>query len=206
MKRVGITGQKGFIGSHLYNTLQFYPNEFERVPFEDAYFENEDTLAQFVAQCDVIVHLAAVNRHESEQVLYDTNVALTQKLIIALKKTESKAHVFISSSTQEERENLYGKSKRVARELLNDWAKNCGGKATGLIIPNVFGAFGKPFYNSFIATFCYQLTHGQTPTIATDAEVHLIYVQELVMFIINEIRAEKDTASLYVPHTSTQKV
>jgi len=97
MKRVGITGQKGFIGSHLYNTLQLYPNEFERVPFEDAYFESEDTLAQFVAQCDVIVHLAAVNRHESEQVLYDTNVALTQKLITALKKTESKAHVLLST-------------------------------------------------------------------------------------------------------------
>ena len=108
MKRIGITGQKGFIGSHLFNSLQLFPNEFECVPFEDVYFEKDETLYQFVAQCDVIVHLAAVNRHENQQVLYDTNVALTQKLVAALKKTESKAHVFISSSTQEEHENLYG--------------------------------------------------------------------------------------------------
>lgn len=206
MKRIGITGQKGFIGSHLFNSLQLFPNEFECVPFEDVYFEKDETLYQFVAQCDVIVHLAAVNRHENQQVLYDTNVALTQKLVAALKKTESKAHVFISSSTQEEHENLYGKSKRVARELLNDWAKNYGGRATGLIIPNVFGAFGKPFYNSFIATFCYQLTHGQSPIIATDAQVNLIYVHELTSLIINEIRTEKGTSALYVSHTSTQKV
>ena len=52
MKRVGITGQKGFIGSHLYNTLQLYPNEFKCIPFEDVYFESEDTLTQFVARCD----------------------------------------------------------------------------------------------------------------------------------------------------------
>ena len=206
MKRIGITGQKGFIGSHLYNSLQLFPDEFECVPFEDSYFEEEETLAKFVAQCDVIVHLAAVNRHENEQVLYDTNVALTQKLITALKKTKSKAHIFISSSTQEERENLYGKSKRVGRELLNDWAKNCGGKATGLIIPNVFGAFGKPFYNSFIATFCYQLTHQQPPSIATNAEVNLIYVQELISLIIEEIRTERSYPALEVAPTATRKV
>ena len=86
----------------------------------------------------------------------------------------------ISSSTQEERDNLYGKSKKEGRETLANWAEENGGKITGLIIPNVFGAFGKPFYNSFIATFCHQLTHGETPTIATDGEVKLIYVQELV--------------------------
>ena len=73
----------------------------------------------------------------------------------------------ISSSSQEERDNLYGKSKKEGREALANWAQENGGKITGLIIPNVFGAFGKPFYNSFISTFCYQLTHCETPTIAT---------------------------------------
>jgi UDP-2-acetamido-2,6-beta-L-arabino-hexul-4-ose reductase len=206
MKKIGITGQKGFVGSHLYNTLGLFPEEFERIDFQKDFFENEVEMDKFVAQCDVIVHLAAMNRHESEQVIYDTNVALANRLVESLKRTGSQAHVLMSSSTQEERDNLYGKSKKEGREAIVNWANENGGKATGLIIPNVFGAFGKPFYNSFVATFCYQLTHGETPTIANDGEVKLIYVQELVMQMINEIRSEKSTSELFVEPTTTKKV
>ena len=203
LKKIGITGQNGFVGKHLYNTLGLFSEEFERVDFQKEFFEDETKLDEFTAKCDVIVHLAAMNRHENEQVIYDTNIALAKHLVDSLKRTNSNAHILISSSTQEERDNLYGKSKREGREAIVNWAKENGGKVTGLIIPNVFGAFGKPFYNSFIATFCHQLTHGETPTIANDGEVKLIYVQELVMTIINEIRAEKSQPKLFVEATAT---
>ena len=204
--KVGITGQNGFVGKHLYNTLGLFPEEFERVDFQKEFFEDKTKLDEFTSKCDVIVHLAAMNRHESEQFIYETNVGLANQLVDSLKRTNSKAHVLISSSTQEERDNLYGKSKREGREAIVNWANENGGKVTGLIIPNVFGAFGKPFYNSFIATFCHQLTHGETPTIANDGEVKLIYVQELVMTIINEIRSEKSQPELFVEATATKKV
>ncbi len=206
MKKIGITGQEGFVGKHLYNTLGLSPEEFEPIPFERRFFEAEEKLDAFVSQCDVIVHLAAMNRHDSEQVIYDTNVALANQLVDSLKRTASKAHVLISSSTQEERDNLYGKSKREGREALVNWAKQSEGKISGLIIPNVFGAFGKPFYNSFIATFCYQLTHGEIPSIANDGEVKLIYVQELVDRIIEEIRNGNSSPELYIEPTATKKV
>jgi len=204
--KIGITGQNGFVGSHLYNTLGLFPEEFERIEFSRDFFENNQYLDAFVAKCDVIVHLAALNRHESDQVLYDTNVNLTVKLVDALKRTNSQAHVLISSSTQEERDNLYGRSKREGREALKSWSEGNGGKLTGLLIPNVFGSFGKPFYNSFIATFCYQLTHGETPTIATDGQVSLIYVQELVDFILEQIRKGEHKPICIVEPTSTKKV
>lgn len=206
MKKIGITGQNGFVGRHLYNTLGLFPDEFERVDFDKSFFEDETQLDQFVSGCDVIVHLAAMNRHESEQFIYETNVALAHKLVDSLKRTGSKAHVLISSSTQEERDNLYGKSKREGREAIVKWADENGGKVTGLIIPNVFGAFGKPFYNSFIATFCHQLTHNETPAIANDGDVKLIYVQELVSRIIDEIRSEQSNAELFIEPTATKKV
>ncbi|WBV61558.1 NAD-dependent epimerase/dehydratase family protein [Chryseobacterium camelliae] len=206
MKKIGITGQNGFVGRHLYNTLGLFPEDFQRIDFQKEHFEDEHKLDQFVSQCDVIVHLAAMNRHESEQFIYETNVGLAQKLVSSLKRTGSKAHVMISSSTQEERDNLYGKSKKEGREILANWAQENGGKITGLIIPNVFGAFGKPFYNSFIATFCHQLTHGETPTIATDGEVKLIYVQELVELIINEIKEGNSKAEYFVEPTAVKKV
>lgn len=204
--KIGITGQNGFVGSHLYNTIGLYASEFERIDFKKDYFENETELDNFVAQCDVIVHLAAMNRHDSEQVVYETNVALVNKLEASLKRTGSKAHVLISSSTQEERDNLYGRSKRQGREALRAWAEQSGGKLTGLLIPNVFGSFGRPFYNSFIATFCYQLTHGETPTIANDGQVALIYVQELVDFIVEQIRNGIHQPLCVVEPTSLKKV
>ena len=206
MKKIGITGQEGFVGKHLYHTLGLFTEEFERVPYNKSIFENENELDAFVSQCDVIVHLAAMNRHESEQVIYETNVGLVDKLIAALERTGSKAHVLISSSTQEERDNLYGKSKKEGREALVNWANTNGGKVTGLIIPNVFGAFGKPFYNSFIATFCYQLTHNQIPNVANDGEVKLIYVQELVAVILDEIRKGESKPQYFVEPTAVKKV
>ncbi|WP_404811711.1 NAD-dependent epimerase/dehydratase family protein [Capnocytophaga canimorsus] len=205
-KKIGITGQEGFVGKHLYHTLGLFTEEFERVPYNKSIFENENELDAFVSQCDVIVHLAAMNRHESEQVIYETNVGLVNKLIAALERTGSEAHILISSSTQEERDNLYGKSKKEGREALVNWANTNGGKVTGLIIPNVFGAFGKPFYNSFIATFCYQLTHNQTPNVANDGEVKLIYVQELVAVILKEIRKGESKAQYFVEPTAVKKV
>lgn len=206
MKKIGITGQNGFVGSHLYNTLGLSPEEFQRVDFKKEYFENLDKLDEFVAQCDVIVHLAAMNRHESEQFIYETNVGLVNQLVGSLKRTDSKAHVMISSSTQEERDNLYGKSKKQGREAFVSWAHENIGKVTGLIIPNVFGAFGKPYYNSFIATFCHQLTHGEIPIIANDGEVKLIYVQELVGIIVNEIREGRNKPEFFIEPTATKKV
>src|SRR5690606_16026438 len=71
---------------------------------------------------------------------------------------------------------------------------------------NVFGPFGQPEYNSFVATFCHKLTHGGQPVIDTDGEVKLIYVGELVHEIISKIRSGETEERYEVPHTSTHKV
>jgi UDP-2-acetamido-2,6-beta-L-arabino-hexul-4-ose reductase len=206
MLKIGITGQGGFVGTHLYNTIALFPQEFERVDFQKEFFENEDKLNEFVSQCDVIVHLAAMNRHNDPQVIYDTNLGLVQKLVKSLTATNSKAHVLFSSSTQEERDNLYGKSKKVGRELMINWANNSEGKFTGMIIPNVFGPFGHPNYNSVVATFCHKLSHNEIAIIETDGDLKLIYVGELVDAILSEIRSEKGKSELVVKHTSESKV
>ena len=182
--KVGITGQNGFVGRHLFNFLDL-KEEIELIPFSKSYFENQEELQKFVSECDAIVHLAAMNRHEDQQVIYDTNINLVKKLIKACRATDAKPHILISSSTQEERDNLYGKSKKEGRELLEKWAAENGSKTTGMVIPNVFGPFGKPFYNSFVATFCHQVARGEKPTIINDSSVQLIYVNELIDEIYN---------------------
>ena len=144
MIKIGITGQAGFIGTHLFNTLGLYPDKFERIPFEDEFFQDESKLNAFVAQCDVIVHLAAMNRHNDPEVLYQTNINLVKQLIAACESTNSIPHILFSSSTQEERDNRYGQSKKEGRELLEQWAIRNNAVFTGLVIPNVFGPFGNP--------------------------------------------------------------
>lgn len=182
--KYGITGQSGFIGTHLYNFLK-YNKAIEIVEFNDKYFDDTTELKQFVNQCDVIVHLAAMNRHQDENFIYETNMDLVKKLIIALEEENVTPHIIFSSSTQEEKNNLYGRSKTEGRILFENWAKKNRAKFTGLIIPNVFGPFGLPNYNSFIATFCYQLNNNIKPEINVDASVKLIYVQSLCEFIYN---------------------
>ena len=106
MIKIGITGQAGFIGTHLYNTLSLHPDKYIRIPFQDEYFQSEEALDTFVKKCDVIIHLAAMNRHNDPDVLYKTNIELVQKLIDAMERTDSKPYVIMSSSLQEERDNL----------------------------------------------------------------------------------------------------
>lgn len=206
MKKIGITGQNGFVGSHLYNTLGLYPDDYERIDFKKEYFQSADELDNFVRECDVIVHLAAMNRHTDPEVIYQNNIDLVKNLVASLERTASAAHVLFSSSSQEERGNLYGKSKKEGREHLAKWAKNSGGTFTGLIIPNVFGPFGQPNYNSFIATFCHKLTHHESPSIDVDGEVNLIYVGELVQEILNQIKSGETTEEYKVPFTTAIKV
>lgn len=188
MVKIGITGQAGFVGTHLYNTFGLYPQEVERIPFEDAFFEDMERLRAFVCQCDVIVHLAAMNRHPDPQVLYETNLRLVRQLIVAMEAEKVTPYVLFSSSTQEERDNEYGRSKREGRTLLEEWARRNGASFTGMVVPNVFGPFGQPGYNSFIATFCHKLTHGEKPEVLVDSLVSLIYVGSLCSHIYEKIR------------------
>jgi len=212
MLKIGITGQTGFIGTHLFNYLGLQQN-VERVPFADAYFDDETKLCRFAQSCDVIVHLAAMNRHNDPQVIYDTNINLVKKLIDACEKTNSAPHILFSSSTQEEQDNLYGKSKYDGRKLFESWALKNNAQFTGLIMPNIFGPFGNPYYNSFIATFCHRLAHGGQPEVHVDAEVKLMYVGELTSEIFRLIMASQSLESkgamvneIKVAHTAEIKV
>lgn len=205
MIKIGITGQAGFVGTHLYNTLNIRKDDFQTIPFEDAYFSDESKLNGFVQSCDAIVHLAAMNRHNDSEVIYQTNIGLVKQLIDACEVTQSKPHILFSSSTQEERDNLYGRSKKEGRQLLEQWAERNQAQFTGLVIPNVFGPFGNPYYNSVVATFCHQLTHQEQPKIEVDGEIKLIYVGELVEYIIKKTVdhrvSQSHTLSNTVSHT-----
>ncbi len=192
MVKVGVTGSNGFIGWHLCQTLKLCIDKFELIEFNRSWFDSSSNLDTFVSKCDIIVHLAGLNRHSDEGAIFETNVGIANKLVDAFKRTNYKGQVFFSSSIQEERNNIFGNSKKEARTIFSKWAKDNGTKFKGLIIPNVFGAFGVPFYNSVVATFCHQLVNNESPKIETDATLNLIYINDLVKTIIELFSNESD--------------
>ncbi|MPL93516.1 UDP-2-acetamido-2,6-beta-L-arabino-hexul-4-ose reductase [bioreactor metagenome] len=205
MIRVGITGQAGFVGTHLYNHLGLAPDKYERIPFEDHFFSDTAILRGYVRQCDVIVHLAAMNRHTDPQVIYDINIGLVKQLIDAMEAEKVTPHVLFSSSIQEELDNLYGQSKKDGRELLEKWAIRNKASFTGLVVPNVYGEFSRPNYNTFIATFAHKLINGEQPQIITDSSVKLIYVGSLFKFIIGQFE-NNGVVRVNVPSDFERKV
>ena len=205
MIKIGVTGSNGFIGWHLCHTLKLEPIIFQSIEFNRDWFNDCIKLDNFVSNCDIIVHLAGLNRHSDEIAIYNTNVGLAEKLIESFKRTDFKGQLIFSSSIQEDRNNTFGNSKKVARELFTNWANNSQGKFQGLIIPNVFGAFGVPFYNSVVSTFCHQLINNDEPKIETDATLNLIYINDLVKNIVELFNTEsKDIVN--IEHTDTLKV
>lgn len=206
MKKIGITGQSGFIGTHLYNFLGLKKDELSRVAFRDEYFSNTANLQEFVSQCDTIVHLAGLNRHNDPKIIYDTNIELVKKLIKACEDTGSRPHILFASSIQEDRDNIFGKSKKEGREMLAKWAEKYDIPFTGMIIPNVFGPFGHPYYNSVVATFCHQLSHNEEPHIETDALLNLIYIDRLVKSIYEAVNSRKSDPAWRIPHTYEKMV
>lgn len=204
MTKVGITGQSGFVGSHFAS----YVNDsegLELVPFEDAFFADETKLREFVRQCDVIVHLAAMSRCPSEDELYATNVGLVKQLIAAMEAENVTPHVMFASSVHEERDTAYGRAKKEGRRLFEEWATRTGAAFTGFIFVNVYGPGARPFYCSFVANFCYQLNHGEEPTIQIDATMRMIYIKNLCRFVFSHVD-DKGVPKIPVPWDFEKKV
>ena len=189
--KIGITGQNGFIGYHLTQTIKYKHSNYTLVPFERSFLNDSKALGSFVSSCDVIVHLAGVNRSETDEQVYVDNIKINSLLKKALIGVNFKGHLLFASSSQENGNSLYGKAKKESREFLEKTINSLEGKFTGLIIPNVFGPFCKPNYNSFIATFCSKILNNETPEVIQDTNVPLLYVGNLIEQILEVIRDPK---------------
>ncbi len=173
--RIGITGWDGFIGSHLRKRIE------SPVLFEGN-LHNLDNVKLFVNNCDRIYHLAGLNREPEGRILAN-NLVVTGNLILSLKlQNRNPEIIFLSSKQVEWNPNSeYGLTKAVEEEIVKMAKKWCIFRA-----PNVYGPGGKPFYNSVVATFTYQLSHGQE-VIINDPSVtrEFIYIEDLVNELLN---------------------
>lgn len=194
MTHIGITGQTGFVGTNLFNYIQQFPDKYLLVPFEDKFFYEDSLLDEFVKKCDVIIHLAAVMRSSIEGEVYRTNMNLVEKLISSMDNNKVTPNMLFSSSIQDDNGSEYGKCKQDGIARFKEWAHTHNTSFVALRFPNLFGPYAKPNYSSFIATFCYKLSHGETPTIICDNDIPLIYIGNIVkriMQIVDDICVNK---------------
>ena len=199
MMRIGITGAEGFIGTAFRRYLAALGEAAVICP--RSAFENPEEMKSFASGCDVIVHFAGLSRHPDGDFLLNTNLRLTAALIEGLKISGNHVHIYLASTTHEQRPLPYHESKRRSRQMLETWAAETGNAYTTLLMPNTFGPYARPFFNSVVSTFCYQAAHGQMPERIDPAELKLIHVRTLCREILRTIRRNvPGITAVEIPH------
>ena len=180
--KVLITGANGFVGKNLQLHLA------ERKDVQVVCFTRGDDVGQLptlLQGVDFVFHLAGVNRPQDPAEFVAGNVDLTRALCQAVgvvaETTGKKIPIFYTSSTQADRDNAYGKSKLGAENALFGMQAEHAVPVHVFRLPNVFGKWCMPNYNSAVATFCHNIARG-LPIQVNDpnAPVTLVYVDDVI--------------------------
>ncbi len=200
--KVLVTGANGFIGKNLVA-------ELKNRNIHDLFLATRDTSDQewnnYLKECDFIFHLAGENRPKDTKAFYVGNRDLTNTIINKLKSFGRKTDIVFASSIQAEKNNDYGKSKKASEDIIYKYASESGSKAYVYRLCNVFGKWSKPNYNTVVATFCTNISHGKEIIINdTEALIKLVYIDDVVSEFINvfenkakQINVHKNVEPIY---------
>lgn len=176
--KVLITGANGFVGKNLSAQLR-ERSEIEVLPFTRQ--STIEQLQQHIGHADFIFHLAGINRPSNLTDFATGNAELTQTLCDLIAQSGRKIPVVYTSSIQAERDNPYGNSKRKAESALTELALEMGGGVHIFRLPNVFGKWCRPNYNSAVATFCHNICRDIPIQINNpNTEVTLVYIDDVI--------------------------
>lgn len=178
MKNVLITGSSGFVGKNLVETLR-QRNNLELITFGSK--DDTTVLERALRKAEFVFHLAGVNRPEQKEEFRQGNTDLTKNIIDILCRQNRRVPILLSSSTQAERDNPYGRSKRQAEDIVFDYGRRNEVPVYVYRLPNLFGKWCRPNYNSVVATFCHNLAND-LPIHINDPNVilNLAYIDDVV--------------------------
>lgn len=175
-----ITGARGFMGKNLRSALTGRYGDAHRLMLLDMPHTEEELLAA-AAEADFVFHLAGVNRPTDPADFQKGNADFTRQLLTLLKERGKRPPVLLSSSIQAALENPYGQSKLSAEQAVADYGRETGAAVYLYRLPNVFGKWSRPNYNSAVATFCHNVARG-LPITVNDPSVtlRLVYIDDVV--------------------------
>ncbi len=187
---VVVTGSAGFLGWHTRLRLDA-TTDHAVVPVSR---HNWADLPALMSKADAVIHLAGVNRGTPDKVSQG-NLALARNLAAAVRASRRKIRVVYASTIQVDRPGPYGDSKRMAGDILAAVADEIGARYTAVILPNIFGAHCRPYYNAFSATFIEHVIKGTEPVI-DDNRVQLLHAQDAAAGFIQALSAKEGKISL----------
>jgi len=193
--KVLITGYDGFIGKNLCAKLKEKNIQFIEFGKKD----NFSKIEKKIGEISFIFHLAGSNRPKKEKEFTETNYKLTKKIINLLRKKQLKIPILFTSSIQAKLKNPYGISKKLAEQELIKYSKELETPLFIYRLPNIFGKWGKPYSNSVIATFCYQISREEKIKINNPvAKLFLSYIDDIVEEFFQKI-GKKSEDKFYSP-------
>lgn len=202
--KILVTGAHGFIGKNLIAELR---NRNYTEIFEYGKQSTPSVLDEYCKEADFVFHLAGVNRPKDPSEFMEGNHGVTAALLDSLKKQGNACPVLISSSIQAELDNPYGISKRAGDDLLQEYSKQTGVKVLIYRLPNVFGKWCKPNYNSAVATFCHNIAHDLPITVNDpDVILNLVYIDDVIEEFINAMGGKENRSSKFCAVPVSYKV
>jgi UDP-2-acetamido-2,6-beta-L-arabino-hexul-4-ose reductase len=202
--KILVTGAKGFIGKNLITELR-------NRGYADILEYDKDTdlslLDEYCKEADFVFHLAGVNRPQEQSEYMEGNFGFTSTLLNTLKKYRNTCPVLMSSSIQAELDNPYGKSKKAGEDLLFAYSKETGVKVLVYRLPNVFGKWCRPNYNSAVATFCYNIAHNLPITVNDPTFVmNLVHIDDVVEELISALQGEENCVGQFCEISAVYRI
>ena len=175
--KVLVTGANGFIGKNLVEAL-IQVKKVEIVKHLRG--DSVESLFEKLKTTDLIFHIAGVNRNHSDLEFVKGNLDSTSNITNYLLERSRSIPIVFTSSIQSGSESIYGKTKAAAESLILRYAELSGAPVKIYRLPNVFGKFSKPDYNSVVATFCYRTINNIPVVVFEDLR------RELAKFAVGE--------------------
>ena len=201
--KILVTGAKGFVGRNLCENLKNIRDGKNRTTglyiekvFEYDIDSDARMLDEYCREADFVFNFAGVNRPKTQEEFMQNNYGFASKLLDALKKYGNNCPVMLSSSVQATMigryDGEYGRSKKAGEDLFFDYGKETGAKVLVYRFPNVFGKWGRPNYNSVVATFCNNIAND-LPISVNDrnSELELLYIDDLVFEMVMAIKGKE---------------
>jgi UDP-2-acetamido-2,6-beta-L-arabino-hexul-4-ose reductase len=190
-----VTGSAGFVGRNLTVTLSLRTNI--TVTSFDIH-DDASILPDLIRGADFIFHLAGVNRPQSMEAFAIGNTGLTQTIISHLISCNKATPLLITSSTQAMLDNPYGNSKREAEDAVFAYGNQTGAPVYVYRLPNVFGKWCRPNYNSAIATFCHNIANDLPIQVNEPyAMMNLVYIDDVIADFIAAFNGSPSVSNSY---------
>lgn len=202
--KVVVTGARGLIGWHAHARLHAAncaaafkgdPAPYEIVALGHAEFDDDTALTRALTGADAVLHFAGVNRAPDDEV-EAANPAIARRLLAHCEEAGVIPHIVYANSTHAASDTPYGRSKRIAGEVIGAFTP----RYSDLVLPHIFGEGARPYYNNVTATFIDKILKGEEITPNPDGKVQLLHAGTAAQAAIDALTQGQSGQIIPAPH------